>query len=202
LKSDILEQAAAEGSDSATYFGNPNNANAQAQTVSFDLAAIYLVAFFSMDFNALLGLDATRMGEFKLYGEVAQLGLKNYPIFYTKSAERRPIMLGLCVPTGGLLSHLAVEVEYLKNPNVESIASTYDKLDLPPDVEFRYKNYHKDDYKWSVHASRGISKFLSLHVQVANDHMRLKDGYARPQYIPVTNEPSHWYWLTRIQWMI
>jgi hypothetical protein len=91
-------------------------------------------------------------------------------------------------------------MEYLKNPTVESIASTYDKLDLPPDENFRYQIFSRDDVKWSVHASRAFSKFFSLYVQVANDHMRLKDGFTRPQYIPVTNEPGHWYWLTRFQW--
>ena len=202
LQSDILQQATQEGSDSATYFGNPNNAASQPKVVSFDLAAIYVLAFFSLDFNDLLGLNAETMGEFKLYGEVAQLGLKNYPIFYSEYAQRRPIMLGVCVPTHGILDHLSFETEFLKNPNAESIASTYDKLDLPPDENFRYKIFSKDDMKWSVHASKGISKFLSVHLQVANDHMRLKDGYARPQYVPITQESSHWYWLMRIQWML
>lgn len=202
LEKDIVAQAKAEGSDSATYFGDPANAASRSQTVSFDLAAVKLLAFFELDINALLGLDAKRLGEFSLYGEVAQLGLKNYPIFYTESAQRRPIMLGASVPTFGLLDHLSIEMEYLKNPNYESIASTYDKLDLAPDENFRYRAYAKDDTKWSVHATRTLSQFLSVHVQVANDHMRLKDGFARPQYLPVTNETGSWYWLTRFQWMM
>ncbi len=202
LRDDILQLAGNEGSDTSKYFGDPNNAGAKPQSVAFDNAAVKLVAFFELDFNAMLGLNAAGMGAFNLYGEVAQLGLKNYPIFYTESAQRRPIMLGASIPTFGLLEHLSFEMEYLKNPVMESIASTYDKLDLPPDPEFRYKAYNRDDFKWSVHAARGFNKFLTLYVQVANDHMRLKDGFARPEYIPVTNAPDHWYWLARIQWMI
>ncbi|MDB5105093.1 MAG: hypothetical protein JWP91_2782 [Fibrobacteres bacterium] len=202
LRDDIITLAGNEGSDSSKFFSDPNNADVAAQSVSFDNAAVKLVAFFELDFNALFGTSAESLGDFGIYGEIAQLGLKNYPIFYTETSQRRPIMLGANIPTFGLLENLSVEMEYLKNPVMESIASTYDKLDLPPDPEFRYKSYSRDDYKWSVHASRGLNKFLSFHVQVANDHMRLKDGFARPEYIPVTNEPSHWYWLTRIQWMI
>ncbi|MEO6097859.1 MAG: hypothetical protein ABIW76_20255 [Fibrobacteria bacterium] len=202
LKSDIDLKIGQLGGDSATYYGNANNAGKRPQTVAFDLAAVMAMAFFELDFNGLLGLDESALGKFNLYGEVAQLGFKNYPIFYTDMAQRRPVMLGASLPTFGLLKHLSFELEYLQNPNIESIASTYDKLDLPPDENFRYRVFTRDDYKWSINAARSFSEFLSIHVQVANDHIRLKDGFARPQYIPVTQEPGHWYWLTRIQWMI
>jgi hypothetical protein len=202
LESDIILQAAEDGSDSATYFGHPNNQANQTKSVSFDLAAVKLLAFFELDFNNMLGLEESEVGKFNLYGEVAQLGLKNYPIFYTRYEERRPMMLGFSVPTFGLLNNLSFEVEYLKNPNAASIRSTYDKLDLTPDEEFRYEAFADDDVKWSLHASRALSKFFSVYFQVANDHMRLKDGYARPNFVPVTNEGKHWYWLTRLQWMI
>lgn len=202
LESDLIQQARDEGSDSATYFGDSTNITNVPKSVSFDLAAVKVLAFFELDFNKLLGWDEAAMGKFNLYGEVAQLGLKNYPIFYTEYAQRRPMMLGFSLPTWGLLGNLTFEMEYLKNSNVESIASTYDKLDLSPDEEFRYQAFAEDDLKWTVHASKPFSKFLTLYLQVANDHMRLKNGFGQPQYVPVTNEPSHWYWLTRIQWMI
>ncbi|HKP95602.1 MAG TPA: hypothetical protein VJ385_07585 [Fibrobacteria bacterium] len=203
LEKDIEDLEEAEGikDDSASYFKDPNNAGNTVKSVSFDNAAVKLVAFFNLDFNTLLGLDEKKLGAFSLYGEIAQLGLKNYPIFYTESAQRRPMMLGASIPTF-LLDELSVEVEYLKNPNIESIASTFDVLDLPPEGAFRYQTYAGDDYKWSVHASKKLNTFLTLYAQVANDHMRLKDGYTRPEFIPITNTPSHWYWLMRIQWMI
>lgn len=201
LESDLILEKSKYENDSA-LFGHPNNRGSQIKTVSFDLAAIKLLAFFELDFNGILGLEEARMGKFNLYGEVAQLGLKNYPIFYTKHEERRPMMLGFSVPTFGLLNNLSFEMEYLKNPNAASVRSTYDKLDLTPDEEFRYEAYTKDDYKWSLHASRALSRFFTVYVQVANDHMRLKDGYARPNFVPITNEGKHWYWLTRLQWMI
>lgn len=203
LEEDLRNFAGNAGLNFDSLLAHPNNAGSTADTVSFDLAAVKLMAFFEVDFNRLLGLDEARMGKFNLYGEVAQLGLKNYPIFYTEMSQRRPVMVGVSIPTYGLLDNLSVEAEYLKNPNIESIASTYDKLDLPPEENFRYFHaYDEDDVKWSVHASRRINDFLTLFAQVANDHMRLKNGFTQPQYIPVTNEKDHWYWLARIQWAL
>ncbi len=203
LKADIIQDISEQGSDSATYWGDPNNTSrgiafAGPQQTSFDLSCVKLLAFFTLDFNKLLGLDAATMGEFSVYGEVAQLGLKNYPIFYTDAAQRRPIMLGVSIPTH-FLQHLSLEVEYLKNPTVESIKSTYDKLELIPDQDFRYRTMDRDDWKWSLHGALGLAHRLTLFVQVANDHLRLQDKYARPEFIPATSTPSDWYWLTRLQ---
>ena len=93
----------------------------------------------------------------------------------------------------------ADEAEYLKNPTVESIRSTYDKLELIPDQDFRYRAMDKDDWKWSLHAALSLPHSLSLFLQVANDHLRLQDKYARPEFIPATSTRSDWYWLTRLQ---
>lgn len=208
LESDLQTYVIMAGLDFDSLAALPENANT-ADNVSFDLAAVKLMAFFEVDFNRVLGLDETRMGAFNLYGEVAQLGLKNYPIFYTEMSQRRPMMLGVSIPTFGLLNNLSVETEYLANPNVASIASTYDRLNLVPEDNllidqqtYRYRTFHKDDLKWSVHASRALSDYLTMYVQVANDHMRLKDKNTTPQFVPVTNEKDHWYWLARIQWAI
>jgi hypothetical protein len=202
LAADATGKSALETGNDSTYLKLPENAGKVPQSVTFDLKAVKALAFFNLNLNGLFGLEEETMGRFNLYGEVAQLGFKNYPIFYTDMAQRRPIMIGFSVPTFGLLNNLSFEVEYLKNPTIESLRSTYDKLELPPDEDFRYLTFTKDDYKWTLHASRKLNNFLTLFVQVANDHMRLQDGYARPEYIPITNEMKHWYWLTRIQWAI
>lgn len=209
LESDLQTYVIMAGLNFDSVAALSQNAGAGVDSVSFDLAAVKLMAFFEVDFNQLLGFNEARLGKFNLYGEVAQLGLKDYPIFYTEMSQRRPMMLGFSVPTFGLLNNLSLELEYLDNPNVASIASTYDRLNLVPEDNllidqdtFRYRTFHKDDFKWSVHASRSLSEYLSLYVQVANDHMRLKDKNTSPQFVPVTNEKDHWYWLARIQWAI
>src|SRR5690606_17356161 len=146
-----------------------------ADSVSLNVAAVKRMAFFGLDFNPLLDQDDALTDQLNLDGEVAQLEPQNYPMLYTQMLWHRALMLDLSLPTFGLLNILALEGQYLKNPNIESIASTYDNLNLTPDENFRfdansrYKTYHKDDLKWSVHASRNLSEFLTVYVQVAND---------------------------------
>lgn len=201
LKDDI---EALEGNEATpgAYSALPENAGAVQKTVRFDNRAVKLMTHATLDFNSMMGLDPKRMGAFELYGEIALLGLKNYPIFYTKLMERMPMMAGMSIPTYGVLDNLSFELEYLQNPNIESIYSTFDVLDLAPDVNFRYQKHSRDDMKWSLHASRSLTSFMTLFVQVADDHMRLKDKYGRPEYIPVTNTGKDWYWLARLQWAI
>ncbi len=202
LKDDIEALGGNEFLASDSLYKLAENQDTVSKTVNFDNRAIKVMTHATLDFNELFGLDAKRLGAFELYGEIAVLGFKNYGIFYTDLKQRMPYMLGLSIPTFGLLSNLSIEYEVLKNPNIESLGSTFDVLDLAPESNYRYKVFPRDDTKWSIHASRSLTSFLSIYLQVANDHMRLKDKYARPEFVPITNTPSHWYWLTRIQWAI
>lgn len=202
LKEDVEALSGNEFQSADSLYKLAQNADTVSKSIKFDNKAVKVMTHATLDFNGLFGLDAQRVGPFELYGELAVLGFKNYGLFYTKVTQRMPYMLGVSIPTFGLLDHLSIEYEVFKNPNIESLGSTFDVLDLAPDINYRYKEFPKDDTKWSVHASRNLTSFLSLFVQVANDHMRLKDKYARPEFIPITNAPKDWYWLTRIQWAI
>jgi hypothetical protein len=188
--------------DSAAYY-DTNFVNVPPpQTVSFDLSTTKLVCFFELDIRALLDKAKEDMGDFNLYGEVALVGTKNYPVFYTEYSQRLATMLGVSIPVPYVFDHLSLEMEYLKNPIVESIYSTYDQLKLVPDEKFRTETFTADDIKWTIHASRAINNYFTIYVQIANDHFRPKNAFAQPMYIPVTNEKGHWYWLTRLQWSI
>lgn len=202
LKEDIEALGGNEFLAADSLYKLAENRDTVSKTIRFDNRAVKLMTHASLDFNGLFGLDAGKTGPFELYGEIAFLGLKNYDIFYTKLTQRMPYMLGFSIPTFGLLNHLSFEYEVLKNPNIQSLGSTFDVLDLAPEGNYRYQEFTKDDSKWSVHASRSLTTFLTLYLQVANDHMRLKDKYARPEFVPITNDPGHWYWLTRIQWSL
>src|SRR5690606_35616763 len=63
----------------------------------------------SLDIGALAGLDMVRPGEFKLYSEVALLGVEDQPFYYEDKLERLPVMAGIRLPTFGLLDRLSVE---------------------------------------------------------------------------------------------
>jgi hypothetical protein len=81
-------------------------------TVFFTHQGIKLMGMFSLDFQRMLGMELAHPDDLKLYGEAAVIGVQNYGTAYNDIAKRIPVMLGFNVPTGGLLSHLSLEVEY------------------------------------------------------------------------------------------
>jgi hypothetical protein len=70
----------------------------------------------TLDFQQLFGMELANPDDFKLYTEVALIGIKNYGTIYAKRSERLPVMVGFNIPTAGLLNHLSLEVEYYKSP--------------------------------------------------------------------------------------
>jgi len=179
--------------------------------------AINLMGRVGYDFAEAFDLVGT--GPFKLYAEAAVLGLENQPVYYENVRDRIPVMVGAHIPTFGLLDLLAVETEYLPNPNRDSpmILTTHLFTPFPgpsmaiPDLDqsdytlprYSAKSVHSDDWKWSVHAIRTIVPGLKVKVQAANDHFRLhRFGSTGPSLsgLPLTLEKSHWYYLAHLQW--
>ncbi len=170
-------------------------------------------------FNFVEAFDLHGTGPFKVYVESAILGYENQPVYYEDRTNRMPVMVGLHVPTFGLLDLLAVEGEYLNNPNRDSpaILSTHVNANLPgpsmaiPDLDepdyrrpyYNAKSVHSDDWKWSVHLVRTITPGLMIKFQAANDHLRLHQfGVAGPSLAPspITLNPDDWYYVAHLQW--
>jgi hypothetical protein len=181
-------------------------------------SAINLMARATLDLADLLGVGE-RTGPFKLYGEVAVLGVKNQPVYYEKISQRMPMMAGIHVPTFGLLDLLAVETEYLSNPYQDSqqelsihnreplVGPSMAIPDLTPEAyklpRFVEPSVHGDDLKWSVHAVRTLVPGVRLKVQVANDHLRLQNfdiGGILPSVAPQTVRKNQWYVITHLDW--
>ncbi len=168
------------------------------QAVVFDIYA-------SLDIGVAVGMNK---GSFVLFGEAALLGLKNYKIFYEKRTERMPVMLGVNLPTFGLLESLSLQVEYLKSPYVNSIAgrpasagggvpffpgSTTEYSDKRP-----YDMTEKDDWAWTLMLSRKIGDYINVNFQAGSDHLRLVgqelfygDGQILSDATPTL---ASWYW--------
>jgi hypothetical protein len=179
--------------------------------------AVNLMGRAGFDFAEAFDLSGT--GPFKVYAEAAVLGVQNQPVYYENVYDRLPVMIGVYVPTFGVLDLLAVEAEYLRNPNRDSpmVLSTHINTPLPgpsqavPDLDprdyelprYSAKSVHTDDWKWSVHAIRTLVPGLALKVQVANDHFRLhKFGVTGPSLAPspLTLDKTNWYYLAHLQW--
>jgi hypothetical protein len=170
--------------------------------------AINVMARFTADLTTLFTLPEA-WGPFRVYGEIAVLGLEGQPVYYEKMTDRMPVMLGVNIPTFGLLDLLSVEGEYCRNPypNSNYFAVYGAQPVLKPDglnedlKIFRRPSQHSDDVNWSVQATRSLIGGVQLKVQVANDHMRLLDWQPDYEtYDAVVSARNDWYYLAHLQW--
>jgi hypothetical protein len=170
----------------------------------------------SVDFKKLFESEYFGPQDLKLYSEAAVLGIKNYPVFYTKVTNRMPVMLGLNLPTFKLLDLFAIQVERFASPwlnNTSQIANDANPLPHFPiasDSVASVKEWNdlatKDDLKWTLLVQKKLGNFITISGQLANDHMRTVSSryFYGPQFDhnEVTVGKSDWYWMTQISWGI
>ncbi len=175
----------------------------------YTLKGQMLMARFSIDFKPVLGDKV----DLKLYGEWSMLGVQNYPVFYDKPADRMPVMMGLNVPTWGLLDMLNVEAEYWKNPYLNStFAMSYGGLGTPNLNSTSYTDIgltsindvvKDDDFKWSVSATKSFGKSFSITAKAARDHLQvmqeMQAGFPGKSYGDVMSGKKSWYYVLRMQ---
>lgn len=191
-------------------FGKPTNNSeldpqlqAYVDSQGLTTEAVKLIARGRLDLGQLAGISG-----FTLYAEAALLGLKKDTLYYKDMMQRMPMMAGLDIPTFGFLDNLSVEAEYFKNPylqrkySVKDISGsnysplpfldTYGAEELPSQT--------RDDWRWSVHVHKALSRWLDLKIRLSSDYMRLKgfDG----DFVggePMTKSSKDWYLITRIE---
>jgi hypothetical protein len=144
--------------------------------------------------------------DLKIYGEVAVIGLnqsKAYKAIYGGLAKRMPVMVGFNIPAFKLLDHLSLEVEYYKADFRDDLqrlqpSSAYFSSPLPV-VSDSTENWKRDDFKWSLHASRTLGN-VKLTAQVANDHSRPGGKLLNPaaEWEAIYITPKDWYWMAKI----
>lgn len=201
-------QKAAGFTATAALVDSLNKATAKPDYGYYTVQGTEVMGRFSLDFKPLLGDKL----DLKVYGEACLLGVKDYPVFYTKKSERIPVMLGLNLPTFGLLDLLAAEVEYWKNPHINDYASesvTGWTVDAPiPDYKHEVENLHidpskpytKDDLKWSFFAQKSLGTSFTAYAQVARDHIRPVYALSyNPLASDILLDDKGWYYAFRIQ---
>ena len=148
------------------------------------------------DISDLLGKEA-----FKLYGEVAVLGWKNYEKFYEDRSQRMPMTLGINIPTFKFLDILNGEIEYLDSPYWNSVYQpVYYMVPLQDTRCDTTMTFQHEKLKWSLYAKKTIGKRMSISAQVANDHLIPKSSNAREaiqDYYDVTLRHGDWWWNIR-----
>lgn len=198
-----------QGRDYVTISENGTIPNSKLSYYTFK--GIKLTGRASFNLQSILQSEMLNPQDLKLYGEIAVLGVQNYPFYYDKISERMPIMAGINLPTFKVFDILSVEVEYFKSRfqnNIQNVfRATLPTWRLPPDKTI--ENYQafidtskietEDDIHWSVYGKKTIVEGLDLYVQVASDHMRVMSFNAEPSALTITRKPTQWYYLAQIQ---
>jgi hypothetical protein len=142
--------------------------------------------------------------DLKLYGEVAVLGLKNYPDTDTSRQRgydslywRVPFVLGINLPAFKVLDVLNFELEYQNSPYPNSVVEpVYFMLPLPVAKQSHAK------FKWSLYTRRNIGPHVTLILQVARDHiMPLSTVPATnfSDYTDVLLRNTDWWWTGKVR---
>jgi hypothetical protein len=178
-------------------------------------AGTILMARATLALNKLLRLPGNEE-DLKIYFETALLGLKDYPLFYTKKSERMPVMVGVNLPTFGMLDLLAVQAEYLKSSQLNSYYYLAEgNVAIPYMPEGDLNAYSKTDYldatesdnfSWSILARKSIYNTFTISAQLARDHLRTVNAdwwYASKQEPnEVLPTSKAWYWMLQFGWNI
>jgi hypothetical protein len=99
------------------------------------------------------------------------------------------------------LDVISMELEYFGNPYVNSLNTTkFDNQPIPlssyggekSDV---YKNFHVDDWKWSVYARKSFTPNISFMGQIARDHIRwYRLDYVKMDGKAALPKKDNWYY--------
>ena len=176
----------------------------------FTFQGVKLMARASANFGALLNNPWIGSEGLKLYVEGAILGVKNYPIYYDDMLERMPVLVGLNLPTLGFFDVLSFEYEYRKWGFLNSTGNIVDNNAPYWDISLSDINSGKNpnkaikdqDNKWSVYARKTITKGVAIYTQVASDWIRGIDQNNNLTRLSITQKPSQWYYLFRLEFGI
>jgi len=152
--------------------------------------------------------------DLKLYGEVALLGVKNYPGWYERKKERAPMMVGFNFPAFKILDVLSIEVQRYKTPYINTQEYIWKASSAVPYIPLYYfMNYDRewddslavtdDDIRWSIYASKQLGKHIRLSAQAACDHTP-KIWYTpfpsvqSTKYSDLVPKSDDWYFMMRM----
>jgi hypothetical protein len=170
-----------------------------------------LMARASFDIKGLVPMDFFGEEDLKLYGEVAVLGLKNYPRYYDNLSQRIPVMLGFNIPVFGLLN---LFLPGFTRHDLFKVELEYQGTDVPNGI---YRTFYPQYYgpipdsipgvkrtmlKWSLYANKKIGSHLSLIGQIANDHLMPDNYNIHNQYQPLTDvtlRANDWWWVVKVR---
>jgi hypothetical protein len=186
-------------------------------TTFFSFAGVKAMGHMTFDPKPLFPSRIFGPEDLKLYGELAVLGLKNYPYYkdstirYDILSERMPIMVGFNFPTFKILDVLSLEFEYFKNRYYNSyFYETYGtqtgRLPLPylqavGDRTGTDSLSYAHNVKWSVYAKKSLGRNVAIVAQVAKDHRHAFINLSDPRYGDYGDNlttAKDWYYMVKV----
>jgi hypothetical protein len=178
--------------DSPCFIQVPNAAGGL-DTITGSLSGTKLMGRFRIDPKVWFGSPGVfGADEMVLYGEAAVLGVKDYPIIYDDILRRIPVMVGFNVPTAKVFN-LSLEVEYYASKNASDNLPPQNGSWLP--ASQGRLSTGRDDWKWSVNASKVVLGNVFVGAQVANDHLRLGGTHNTATGQEALRTLSDYYWV-------
>ena len=187
---------ARQGQENPCFIILKDSAGTVLDTITGSLAGTKMMARFRLDPKAWFSSSGPfGKDDWVLYGEAALLGWKNYPIYYEDRFRRIPAMVGLNLPAFELFN-LAVEAEYYASKNSSDNLGPQNGSWLPA-IDATVDNA-RDDWKFSVNASRVLFGHMVALGQVANDHLRLGGFHNAATGVEAMRTPKDWYWAGKL----
>lgn len=180
----------------------------------YTFKGVKLMGRASFDPKAYVPMPMLGPQDLKVFGEIALLGVKNYPFFYEKRTERMPVMWGINLPTFRLVDILSFQMEYFNNPfpnsynnqlsyqiPVPNMVDANGILTQDPNVyDPNASAIRRDNWHWSVYTRKEIVHGIRLYGQVANDHLRVPGFDFKPSWTEITDRNGKdWYFLARLE---
>ena len=181
----------------------------------YSTAGTKVMVRFAFDPKPFFSTDILGANDFKIYGEMAVLGVKNYKKIYNKISERIPVMLGINLPGFKILDDFTFEVEYFGNKHIPDMGKLMDYgspiarspywqrgdiyLEDGTIVKPEPYDVDKDNWKWSLYLAKVISGHVKISGQVASDHFRVGMGAPYPwsTYGETFSSWKDWYWMLK-----
>jgi hypothetical protein len=171
----------------------------------YSFKGIKPLAMLALDFKSLFGEGLFRGDEMVLYSEAVLMGVENRPVYYENRMDRLAVMLGLNIPTFGLLDILNVEVERLTAKYVNGYRTAREGNIPLPDYHYdQTKGYDPNDWsgdniKWSALLDKKIIEGFHIQAQVASDHFRGRRQTRVVSENSLLVDDSNWYYMVKLQ---
>jgi len=195
------------------YHVTYNETTGERDSSFYSFKGAKLMARASIDFKKFIPSDIFGKEDLRLYGEATILGLKDYPrnlrggVSYDSILERIPVMIGFNFPVFKFLDVLSAEVEWFKCPYPNDIGAITDQgVPIPGQIgenggtNFRDSSqYIKDNWKWSIYATKTIAKNYTVTLQVASDHLRpLAVNDQNVDFEEALHTTNQWYYMLKL----